>query len=95
MMGQLPLTATRLRIALGRAGIKQVELSEKTGIPKSAISQYLSGKVKPKQDKVYLMAKALDVSEIHRRTTPMFLARLICLSILLFVIPPERLAIRM
>lgn len=44
MMGQLPLTATRLRIALGRAGIKQVELSEKTGIPKSAISQYLSGK---------------------------------------------------
>lgn len=64
MMGQLPLTATRLRIALGRAGIKQVELSEKTGIPKSAISQYLSGKVKPKQDKVYLMAKALDVSEL-------------------------------
>lgn len=62
MMGQLPLTATRLRIALGRAGIKQVELSEKTGIPKSAISQYLSGKIKPKQDKVYLMAKALDVS---------------------------------
>lgn len=63
-MENLPLTATRLRLALGKSNMKQIELAEKTGIPKSAISQYLSGKIKPKQDKVYLMAKALDVSEL-------------------------------
>lgn len=63
-MENLPLTAIRLRLAIGKNNMKQIELSEKTGIPKSAISQYLSGKVRPKQDKVYLMAKALGVSEL-------------------------------
>ena len=56
-------TSTRLRIALNKNRMKQIELSEKTGIPKSAISQYLSGKVNPKQDKIYLMANALGVTE--------------------------------
>lgn len=53
----------RLQAALSVANIPAVELSEKTGIPKSSISQYLSGYAKPKQDRIYLMAKALDVSE--------------------------------
>lgn len=56
-------TALRLRKALNIRSMKQMELSEKTSIGKSAISQYLSGKVIPKQDKIYLMAKALDVNE--------------------------------
>lgn len=56
-------TSARLRLALDRNRMKQIELSEKTGIPKSAISQYLSGKVNPKQDKIYLMANALGVTE--------------------------------
>lgn len=56
-------TALRLRKALNIRSMKQAELSEKTTIGKSAISQYLSGKVIPKQDKIYLMAKALDVNE--------------------------------
>lgn len=56
-------TALRLRKALNIRSMKQVELSEKTTIGKSAISQYLSGKVIPKQDKIYLMAKALNVNE--------------------------------
>ena len=53
----------RLQTALSVAGIPAIELSEKTGIPKSSISQYLSGYAKPKQDRIYLMAKVLDVSE--------------------------------
>ena len=56
--------ADRLRYSLKMRGLKQVDLVEKTGISQSAISQYLSGKVKPKQDKIYLMAKALNVSEL-------------------------------
>lgn len=41
--------------------IKQVELVEKTGISKSAISQYLSGEFEAKQDKTFLLANALEV----------------------------------
>lgn len=39
------------------------ELSDKTGIPKSSISQYMNGYAKPKQDRIYLIAKALHVDE--------------------------------
>ncbi len=56
-------TADRLKEILALKNMKQSELVELTGIGKSAISQYLSGKVTPKQDKIYLMAKALNVDE--------------------------------
>ncbi len=44
-------------------GITQTELCERTQIPKSAMSQYMSGKFKPKQTRMHLIAKALNVSE--------------------------------
>ena len=53
----------RLKEALSLRNMKPIELSEKTGIPKSAISQYMSGYAKPKSDRIYLMAKALRVTE--------------------------------
>ena len=53
----------RLREALYIRNMKPIELSEKTGIPKSAISQYMSGYAKPKSDRIYLMSKALNVPE--------------------------------
>lgn len=53
----------RLKKALSIQGLTPIELSEKTKIPKSSISQYMSGYTKPKQDRIYLIAKALDVSE--------------------------------
>lgn len=53
----------RMALALELRGMKQSELCIKTGIPKSAISQYISGEFKPKQDRVFLIAKALDVDE--------------------------------
>lgn len=53
----------RLKEALSIRNMKPIELSEKTGIPKSAISQYMSGYAKPKSDRIYLLAKALHVTE--------------------------------
>ena len=55
--------ADRLRHALTIKDMKPIELSEKTGIPKSSISQYMSGYAQPKQDRIYLIAKSLGVSE--------------------------------
>lgn len=55
--------ATRLTKALFLNNMKQTDLSRKTQIPKSAISQYISGAFEPKQDRVELIAKALNVSE--------------------------------
>ena len=53
----------RLREALSNVGMKPIELSEKTGIPKSMVSYYLSGKNIPKSDRVYQIAQVLGVSE--------------------------------
>ena len=55
--------ADRICRALRIRNMKQSELSERTGIPKSAISQYCSGAFKPKQQRLFLIAKALDVDE--------------------------------
>lgn len=53
----------RLKRALMVRNMSAIELSEKTGIPKSSISQYMSGYAKPKQDRIYLICKALNISE--------------------------------
>lgn len=55
--------ASRLREALSVRGMKQIELSEKTGINKGAISSYLSGKYEPKQANVASLAQVLSVNE--------------------------------
>ena len=38
----------RLNEAIESAGMRPIELSEKTGIPKSMLSYYLNGKTKPR-----------------------------------------------
>lgn len=43
--------------------LKQTDLVEKTGISKGALSSYISGRYVPKQNNIYLIAKALDVNE--------------------------------
>ena len=53
----------RLKQAMKLKNITQTELCEKTGIPKSAMSQYVSGAFTPKQERTYLIAKALNVNE--------------------------------
>jgi len=54
----------RIKQALSLRGMKQVELSEKSGINKPSISCYVSGKYEPKQSALYDLGKALDVSEM-------------------------------
>lgn len=51
----------RLRQAINEKGISASELSRRSGVGKSDISNYLNGKYEAKQDKVYLLSKALDV----------------------------------
>lgn len=53
----------RLRQALIEANMKPIDLSERTGIPKSMISYYLNGKTKPKADRIYVICQVLGVSE--------------------------------
>lgn len=52
----------RLKKAMLIRNIKQIELSEKTKIPKSSINQYMSGYAEPKQDRIALISKALNIS---------------------------------
>ena len=55
--------AERIKKALVIKGMKQSDLCRLTKIPKSALSQYISGAFEPKQDRIYLMAQALNVNE--------------------------------
>lgn len=57
------LLKDRLRLAMDSKGLKAVDLCERGNIPKSAMSYYLSGRQEPKSDRLYLLAKLLDVSE--------------------------------
>ena len=54
--------SSRLREALIKADMSASDLSRNSGVGKSDISNYLNNKYLPKQDKVYLLAKALNVN---------------------------------
>ncbi len=56
-----PLTATRLREAMKNKNITAQELSERSGVGKSSISQYLNGKYTPKNVAAKKLATVLDV----------------------------------
>ena len=53
----------RISKALLLRDMKQAELCKLANVPKSSLSLYLSGAYEPKQDRIYAMAKALNVSE--------------------------------
>lgn len=53
----------RIKEAMEIREIKQTELVERTGIDKGQMSSYLSGKYKPKQRNINLIAQALSVDE--------------------------------
>lgn len=56
--------AKRLRKALEIRNMKQSELCQRSKIASSAMSEYLSGKYEPKQDKIYIMSEALNVDPV-------------------------------
>lgn len=55
--------SNRLQKAINLNNIKPVELANATGIDKSLISCYLSGKYKPGEENLSILAKKLDVSQ--------------------------------
>ena len=63
MEGLVDTFSNRLNTAMRIRNIKATELSNKTGIAKSSLSEYINGKYEAKQDGVYLLARALDVNE--------------------------------
>lgn len=56
--------ASRFNKAINLRGLKQVDICNRTGIKKSAMSQYVHGGFVPKQEPLQKIAIALDVSEI-------------------------------
>ena len=56
--------AIRLRKAMNISGKTQADLVRETGIGKSNLSRYISGKFDPKSDTVYKLANALNVAEM-------------------------------
>jgi transcriptional regulator with XRE-family HTH domain len=54
----------RIREALSVRNMKQVELAEKSGIPKGTINNWLNQRYQPKQKSLMKLAKVLDVSEM-------------------------------
>lgn len=53
---------TRFNKAISMQNIKPIDLANKTGLSKSTISHYMSGYTKPKSDKLYILAHALNVN---------------------------------
>lgn len=56
--------SVRLKKALSVRNVKQAELCAKANISKSTLSEYLSGKYEPKQDKVFIISQALNVDPV-------------------------------
>lgn len=52
----------RVKNAMLRAGINQVELANRTGIPQPMLSGYLNGRVMPSYGKAAKIARALNCS---------------------------------
>lgn len=57
-------TPDRIREALNLSGKKQIDLSRETGIDKGSISNYIAGRYEPKNEAIYKLALALNVSEM-------------------------------
>lgn len=53
----------RISDALKHRNMKQADLCKLAKVPKSSLSLYLSGAYEPKQDRIYDMARVLNVSE--------------------------------
>ena len=54
----------RLNSILQKRNLSQADLSKMTGIRSSSISDWLNGKYEPKQDKIAIIADALNVGPV-------------------------------
>ena len=56
--------SVRIRKALSIRNMTQSDLCERAKISKSSLSEYLSGKYEPKQDKIFMLSQALNVDPV-------------------------------
>ena len=56
-------TSTRLQELMHIKNINQVDLCQRTGIPKSSTSMYLSGERSPRQNRLSQIAEKFNISE--------------------------------
>lgn len=56
--------SNRIKHALNFRNLKQIELAEKSGVKPSALNQYITGKIIPRQKALTALAQALDVNEV-------------------------------
>lgn len=56
-------TSTRLQELMAIKNINQVDLCQRTGIPKSSMSMYLSGERSPRQNRLSQIAEKFNISE--------------------------------
>jgi len=54
----------RIEEALNIRGLKQIELAEKSGLPRTSINHWIKQRYQPKQAPLLKMARVLDVSEM-------------------------------
>ena len=62
-MGRKEECHIRIKKAMNLRGLTQSDIVEKTNIKKSALSQYISGKITPRQNAIDELSKILNVSE--------------------------------
>lgn len=62
--GIIETCGKRITKALAIRKMKQSELCTLAKIPKSSLSSYISDVYEPKQDRLYMMAEALDVDPV-------------------------------
>lgn len=54
----------RLQKAMNIKNMRQVDLVKKTGLDKTLVNKYLAGLMNARQDKLTILADALDVNEV-------------------------------
>lgn len=59
----MPKFNARLKKAMAMRGLKQCDICKRTGISKSAMSQYISGSFIPRYPRLHILAEVLDVTE--------------------------------
>lgn len=59
---RIATTSDRLKQLMDYYDIKQKDISEKTGIKKSALSNYVAGTREPKTDAIMIISNAYDIS---------------------------------
>lgn len=63
-MSKIESCGKRIEKALAIRNMKQAELCKLANVPKSSLSLYIKEAYEPKQDRVYAMAKVLNVSDM-------------------------------